>query len=71
MKNYDWTKYSSSQIASLAGKFATQGQKYLQAIGQYVGGQKINGITFYFSSKPPQTIIDALKKLGIAVDWVR
>ena len=71
LKNYDWTKYSSSQIASLAGKFATQGQKYLQAIGQYVGGQKINGITFYFSSKPPQTIIDALKKLGIAVDWVR
>ena len=71
LKNYDWTKYSASQIRSIANQFATQGQKYLQAIGKYICGQKIKGITFYFSSKPPQVIIDVLKALGIAVDWVK
>lgn len=71
LKNYDWSKYSSSQIRSIANQFATQGRNYLQAIGQYVGGQLIKGITFYFSSKPPQAIINALKALGIAVDWVK
>lgn len=71
LKNYDWLKYSSSQIRSIAKQFSAQGQKYLQAIGKYIGGQKITGITFYFSSKPPQVIIDTLKALGIAVDWVK
>ena len=71
LKNYDWSKYSSSQLRSIAKQFTAQGQKYLQAIGKYIGGQKIKGITFYFSSKPPKVIIGALKVLGIAVDWVK
>lgn len=71
LKNYDWSKYNASQLRSLSRQFAAQGQKYIQAIGKYIGGQKIKGITFYFSSKPPQVIINALKALGIAVDWVK
>ncbi|MBE6589063.1 MAG: RHS repeat-associated core domain-containing protein [Ruminococcaceae bacterium] len=71
LKNYDWAKYGSSQIRNIAKQFASQGQKYLQAIGKSIRGQKIKGITFYFSSKPPKVIIDALKALGIAVEWVK
>jgi hypothetical protein len=40
-------------------------------IGTTIDGQIIRGVTFFFSSKPPQEIIDALQQIGVGVEWVR
>lgn len=45
--------------------------KCKQLIGQTINGQKIKGVTFYFSSKPPREVIDALKDIGVKVQWVK
>ena len=71
LKNYDWSKYSSSQIAYIAKQFCKQAENYLSAVGQRIAGEKINGIIYYFSSKPPKVVIDALEKLGVIVKWVK
>ncbi len=69
LKNYDWSKYKS--YTSLINSFKTQATKYQEIVGKIVCNQKIKGITFYFSSKPPQQIIDALNKIGVKVKWVK
>lgn len=69
MKNYDWSKYKS--YTSLINSFKTQATKYQEIVGKIVCNQKIKGITFYFSSKPPQQIIDDLNKIGVKVKWVK
>ncbi len=48
-----------------------QANKYKHLIGETIRGQKIYGITFYFSSKPPSEIIRALERSGVKVDWVK
>ena len=69
LKNYDWSKYRSYK--SIINSFTNQANNYKQFIGQTIHGQKITGVKFYFSSKPPQEIINALKKIGVAVSWVK
>ena len=71
LKNYDWTKYSASQIERISCSFVEQAENYKQAIGSIINGEKIHGVTFYFSSRPPQRIIDALKKIKVWVEWVK
>ena len=68
LKNYDWSKYNS--YGSLANKFVEQATNYMQFIGMEIRGQVIEGVTFCFSSKPPQLIIDALQAIGITVNWL-
>jgi hypothetical protein len=68
LKNYDWTKYSSSQIVNIANTFASQAKNYLQ-LGS-INGQTVKEVVYYFSSKPPQQVIDALKAVGVSVQWV-
>ena len=68
LKNYSWQNYSTSQINSIAKKFVEQGNRYMQITS--INGQKVKGVTFYFSEKPPQIIIDALKNIGAKIDWV-
>ena len=43
----------------------------MQFIGDVIRGQKIKGVTFCFSSKPPQVIIDALRNIGVTVNWLK
>ncbi len=69
LKNYNWNNYSSYK--SIINSFVQQANKYKQLIGQTIKGQTIKGVTFYFSSKPPQVIIDALKEIGVRVEWVK
>ena len=69
LKNYDRTKYSS--FGSIAKQFVSQASKYCQYIGTTIDDQIIRGVTFFFSSKPPQEIIDALQQIGVGVEWVR
>lgn len=69
LKNYNWSKYE--YLGGLITKFTAQAQKYLSFVGSVIEGQKIVGVTFYFSSKPPQEIIDALYAIGVAVKWAR
>ena len=68
LKNYDWSKYSS--YAGLAKKFVQQAWQYMKFVGQDIAGQTIKGVTFCFSSKPPQEIINALQKIGVIVNWI-
>ena len=67
LKNYDWSKYSN--YTSIINSFTRQARNYLQFIGQTIGSQKIEGVKFFFSSRPPQEIIDALEALGVIVKW--
>jgi len=68
LKNYDWSKYSSYDW--VIRNFVRQAEKYQKLIGQTVNGEAINNVTFYFSSKPPQPIINALDRAKVIVDWV-
>ena len=61
LKNYDWSKYSSYK--SITKSFVKQAQNYKQFIGKTIHRQKITGVKFYFSSKPPKEVINALKKI--------
>ena len=63
LKNYDWSKYSS--YGSLATRFSKQALNYLDFVGDTIKGQKIEGVEFFFSSKPPKPIIDELEKYGV------
>lgn len=69
LKNYDWSKYSS--YGSLATRFSKQALNYLDFVGDTIKGQKIEGVEFFFSSKPPKPIIDELEKYGVKIDWVK
>jgi hypothetical protein len=68
LKNYDWSKYKS--YASVIKTFTTQANNYLQFVGCTIRDHFIKGVTFCFSSKPPQAIIDALREIGVTVNWV-
>lgn len=68
LKNYNWDNYVS--YSSLIKHFVNQASNYMQFIGQEINGQVINGVTFCFSSKPPQVIIDALQSIGVTVNWI-
>ena len=65
LKNYNWSSYSSYN--SVINSFVTQANKYKQLIGQNVNGITIRGVVFYFSSKPPQEVINALTRIGVQV----
>lgn len=69
LKNYDWNKYSS--YTSIANRFKKQANAYMGFVGQEVAGQEIKGVMFYFSSEPPQQIVNALKDCNVTVDWVK
>ena len=69
LKNYDWSKYSS--YGSLATRFSKQALNYLNFVGDTIKGQKIEGVEFFFSSEPPEVIVNKLKGLGVKVDWVK
>lgn len=69
MKHYEWSKYRS--LSGVISSFTEQGQRYMQLIGQKVNGQRIKSVEFFFSSKPPQQVIDALKDIGVKVNWVK
>ena len=68
LKNYNWDKYSPGQINSIISKFVDQASRYLQISS--INDESVKGVTYYFSSRPPQEIIDALKRIGVAVEWV-
>ena len=68
LKNYSWDKYSPGQINSIINKFVDQASRYLQISS--INDESVKGVTYYFSSRPPQEIIDALRKIGVAVEWV-
>ena len=68
LKNYDWSKYSS--YGSIISRFIEQGKRYLDLIGNTINGETIQGVIFFFSSRPPQEIITALTRIGALVDWV-
>ena len=42
----------------------------MQFVGDKINGYVIKGVEFYFSSKPPQELIDALNEIGVKVKWV-
>ena len=42
----------------------------MQFIGSTIKGQYISGVTFCFSSKPPDEIINALQSIGVIVNWL-
>ncbi len=69
LKNYNWSNYSSYN--SLIRSFTNQARNYMQFIGDVIRGQEIKGVTFCFSSKPPQVIIDALRNIGVTVNWLK
>jgi len=71
LKNYDWSKYS--YYGGLINKFVAQAEKYLHYINeQVIKGETIHKIVFYFSSKPPQEIIEALQAIkNVYVEWVK
>ena len=68
LKNYTWSNYSS--YTSIIKTFTTQARNYMQFIGDTINGQLINGVTFCFSSKPPMEVIDALRAIGVTVNWL-
>ena len=69
LKNYDWSKYSS--YGGLINKFMEQAQRYSYYVNDVIEGQTIHQIEFLFSSKPPQSIIDALESIkNVIVRWV-
>ena len=69
LKNYTWSCYSS--YSGLIKSFTTQASNYMQFIGSKICGQVIKGITFCFSSKPSEEIIQALRDLGVTVNWLQ
>lgn len=69
LKNYNWSNYSS--YGGLVNKFTNQAMNYLQFVGNRINGQVIKGVTFCFSSKPPQEIVDALRNIGVTVNWLQ
>jgi len=68
LKNYDWSRYSQNQIISISNSFINQAQRYLN-IGQ-INGEVVKNVVFYFSSRPPQVIINSLRSIGVLVEWV-
>jgi RHS repeat-associated protein len=68
LKNYDWSKYS--HYSGLIKSFVHQASNYMQFIGEDICGQIIEGVTFCFSSRPPQEVIDALRAIGVTVNWI-
>ena len=69
LKNYDWTKYASpGKLNSVINNFVEQAQKYQQVVS--VNGEKVKEVVFYFSSKPPQDVINRLLDIGVKVQWV-
>ena len=68
LKNYDWSIYSQNQINAISNSFMNQAQRYLH-IGQ-INGENVKNVVFYFSSRPPQVIIDSLRSIGVLVEWV-
>lgn len=69
LKNYNWSKYK--YLNSVISNFKEQGSRYMQLIGQKVNGQTIKSVEFYFSSKPPQQVINALRGIGVKVNWIK
>ena len=69
LKNYDWSKYSN--ISSVIRSFTFQARNYLRFVGMEIRGQVIKGVTFCFSSEPPQEVIKALRELGVTVNWLK
>lgn len=69
LKNYDWSKYDN--FSSLAKRFVNQATNYLAFVGQNIENQIIKGVTFCFSTKPPQEIIEELQKIGVTVNWIQ
>jgi hypothetical protein len=43
----------------------------MQFVGVKINGQVINGVTFCFSSKPPESITKALQALNVTVNWLK
>ena len=68
LKNYNWDCYSS--YSGIIHRFVAQAQNYMQFIGETIEGQLIEGVTFCFSSMPPQEVIDALHAIGVTVNWI-
>lgn len=68
LKNYNWGNYSASKLNQIGNDFVAQAQRYMNV--EAINGNKVNGIVFYFSSKPPESIIKSLKAVGVAVQWV-
>ncbi len=68
LKNYNWSRYSN--FNSIIKSFTTQARNYMQFIGDIIAGQEIQGVTFCFSSKPPAEVIDALRSIGVTVNWL-
>jgi hypothetical protein len=68
LKNYNWSKYSGSQINNVTKGFVSQAQRHLQV--DKINGEKVKNLVYYFSEKPPQEVIDALKNVGAKVQWV-
>lgn len=68
LKNYNWSRYSNYN--SLIKSFTTQARNYMQFVGDTINDQVIKGVTFCFSSKPPAEIIDALRAIGVTVNWL-
>ena len=68
LKNYTWSCYSNYN--GLINSFTAQARNYMQFIGDTINGQVINGVTFCFSSKPPDVIIEALRAIGVVVNWL-
>lgn len=66
LKNYNWSCYSNYD--SLIRSFTMQAMNYMQFVGKEINGQVIKGVTFCFSSKPPDSIIEALRAIGVTVN---
>jgi len=69
LKNYNWSCYKS--YGGLIKTFTRQANNYLKFVGSKINGQQIKGVTFCFSSKPPEEIIKALRDLGVTVNWLQ
>lgn len=62
---------SYDNFSSLAKRFVNQATNYLAFVGQNIENQIIKGVTFCFSTKPPQEIIEELQKIGVTVNWIQ
>lgn len=67
-ESFYWANYSNYN--GIINSFMNQARNYLQFVGNTINGQVINGVTFCFSSQPPQAVIDALNSIGVTVNWV-
>ena len=68
LKNYNWAKYTNSQLNSIAKRFVKQAQGYMNI--KSINGKSVRDIVFYFSSKPPKNIISSLQNIGAKVRWI-